>query len=93
MLLYVKFCGGCNPTFDRGTLVKNIASLLDARTVNSHPEQADMGLLVSGCSRHCAKIPENIPYVPIDHKVDAEKIVEEISQFLIAKKQIGEDDI
>jgi len=88
MLLYVKFCGGCNPTFDRGTLVKHIASLLDAQIVNSYPEQADFGLLVSGCSRHCAKILGDVPHILIDHKVDAEKIVEEISQFLSA---IGPD--
>ena len=53
MKLYVKYCGGCNPMYDRSGLVREAAALLGAELSYEQPEMADMRLLVSGCDRNC----------------------------------------
>lgn len=52
----IRYCGGCNPRYDRGTMVKRIAA--------KHPEWAvenaregnryDLLLVIGGCSACCA---------------------------------------
>ena len=54
----IKYCGGCNPEFDR---VKAIAGMLErlAKTVEVVPlddERADMLVAVEGCPTACADL-------------------------------------
>jgi len=73
MTLYVKFCGGCNPGFDRGALARETAILLGARLVYSQSDEADACLLISGCSRSCAKPTGNLPHISINRKTSPEE--------------------
>ena len=73
MTLYVKFCGGCNLSFDRGMLARQTATLLGAQLVYSQPDEADACLLISGCSRSCAKPTGNIPHISINRKTNPEE--------------------
>lgn len=52
--LRVRYCGGCNPLFDRGELVDAVIGLLKEFSVVKVEENGDMGLLVCGCRVGCA---------------------------------------
>ncbi|UCF90023.1 MAG: hypothetical protein JSW39_17190 [Desulfobacterales bacterium] len=53
----IKYCGGCNPDIDRGSLVKHLASLLMEEGIEAHfmtaPAEADLLLLINGCPHAC----------------------------------------
>ena len=53
----VRYCGGCNPRYDRVALVKKLASLLlQAELVPAQPGEGYTGaVLVCGCPNRCAK--------------------------------------
>ncbi len=55
---YIKFCGGCNPRYDRGALAKELKQRFDGRvafhahdTSNSY----DIGIVIQGCERDCVQ--------------------------------------
>ena len=54
----MKFCGGCNPKYDRRKTVELIEQRLNADIKYSEPNRGDICLLVSGCERACLKKPE-----------------------------------
>lgn len=57
MILGIKYCGGCNPTYDRGAAVaelKQSLSDLDVSFVSyDEQKQYDGCILVLGCNRNC----------------------------------------
>ena len=56
--LAIKFCGGCNPVFERGGVAKGIREgLLDADWV-SWEEGSDLVLIINGCPTACAERAE-----------------------------------
>ncbi len=49
----VKFCGGCNPRYDRGDAYKKIRGALSDKILFSYPEDGksyDMLLIIKGCT-------------------------------------------
>jgi hypothetical protein len=52
----IKYCGGCNPTYERTEMIKRVQSQLkDQIFFLRHDEQGLDGLiLVNGCPRSCA---------------------------------------
>lgn len=61
----VKFCGGCNPMYDRGTAYRSIVSDLTGIAEFSYPEdgkQYDVLLILRGCTG-CPYLYEDISAV------------------------------
>lgn len=54
----VKYCGGCNPLYDRVALVKSIEQKLQGKAVfvAAGTEGVDLILAVEGCSTACADL-------------------------------------
>lgn len=54
----VKYCGGCNPNYDRVALVKRIEERLrgKASLVWADSEGISLVLVVAGCSTACADV-------------------------------------
>jgi hypothetical protein len=56
--LGVKFCGGCNPSFDRMAVAQILRrDLPDVRWVPAD-EEADLLLIINGCFGSCAERPD-----------------------------------
>lgn len=58
----VKFCGGCNPRYDRGAAYRHISSQLAGVAEFSYPEegaQYDVLLILRGCTG-CSYLYEDI---------------------------------
>ncbi len=56
MIVAVKYCGGCNPRFNRSEIVRMInRDFSGAEIVYSAPEpvSADLLLIICGCSSRC----------------------------------------
>lgn len=57
MILGIKYCGGCNPTYDRVACVTELKQYLSDRDISfasyHENEQYDSCLLVRGCNRSC----------------------------------------
>lgn len=56
MLIGIKYCGGCNPVYDRGRRVEKFKRDNPDHTYVTYPSEktADHWLVVHGCSRACA---------------------------------------
>ncbi len=54
----IKYCGGCNPYYDRAALVKQIESRLKGNVefVSPDNDDADLVLAVEGCQTACADL-------------------------------------
>jgi len=54
----VKYCGGCNPTYDRVALVKEVEGRLrgKASLVRADSEGVTLVLAVEGCATACADL-------------------------------------
>ena len=54
----IKYCGGCNPYYDRIALVKQIANRLAGKVevVALDHDQIDLVVAVEGCSTACADL-------------------------------------
>jgi hypothetical protein len=55
MLVAIKYCGGCNPYYDRTALVNRLKEELAAEVEFAPPGTADcdVGVIISGCVRRC----------------------------------------
>jgi hypothetical protein len=56
LTIRVRYCGGCNPEIDRGSLVSRLKEIIEAegiRAVFGKDGEADWELLVNGCPRAC----------------------------------------
>jgi len=54
----IKYCGGCNPYYDRVDLVKQIESRLQGKVefVSAGNDDVDLVLAVEGCQTACADL-------------------------------------
>jgi fructose-1-phosphate kinase PfkB-like protein len=62
----VKYCGGCNPTYDRVALVERMGRALEeeAEFVSYAQENLDLVLVVCGCETACVDVDAFKP-VPV----------------------------
>jgi hypothetical protein len=62
----IKYCGGCNPSYERVEMIQRVQSLLEDRFIFSVDDLQDLDVmvLVSGCPRACANENSNHPEVP-----------------------------
>ena len=62
----VKFCGGCNPAVERGSVAERIRKKL-AGEVSwvSGDEEKDFLLMINGCLTACADRPEKRGKIPV----------------------------
>jgi hypothetical protein len=54
----IKYCGGCNPDYDRGSLVEMLKEALSSTAVLVHWEEDDPDVIVAvqGCPTACADL-------------------------------------
>ena len=55
---YIKFCGGCNPRYDRGKLAKELKQSLEGRVeFSSHDANIprNIGIVIQGCENDCVQ--------------------------------------
>jgi hypothetical protein len=62
----VKFCGGCNPSMERGSVAERIRKKLAGEvTWVSGDEEKDFLLIINGCATACADRPEKRGKIPV----------------------------
>ena len=78
----IKYCGGCNPYYDRVALVKRIECRLKGKVafVPAANDAVDLVLAVEGCSTACADLSafDGIKIRIITQAGDAEDFIHEI---------------
>ena len=78
----LKYCGGCRAGYDRVAVVDSIRERLtqEVEFVAVDSEDAQMILIVTGCSTACAKLDKvsDLPIRYITSTEDAERWIEEI---------------
>lgn len=83
----IKYCGGCNPTYERAELVKKVQFLTGERFHFLHFDQKDFDglLLIQGCERACAMEnlnPKEIPHLSITKESELKKIINWLDRFV-----------
>jgi len=78
----LKYCGGCNPEYDRVSLVKHIQESLQGKVEFVKPESEGVRLIlaVEGCSTACADLSafQRMEIRTITNIQDSEKFIKEI---------------
>ncbi len=78
----IKYCGGCNPYYDRVAIVKRIADRLAGRVeiVALDHDQIDLVVAVEGCSTACADLNSSKARAIriITQPEDADEFIQEI---------------
>jgi len=78
----LKYCGGCNPEYDRVSLVKHIEKSLQGKVEFVKPESEGVGLIlaVEGCSTACADLStfQGLEVRVITNIEGAERFIKEI---------------
>jgi len=82
----IKFCGGCNPNFDRITASLEIKSSLNGKVVFTDYRESDINLIVAfmGCKSACADLSgiDQSKVRVICNKEDAESVLNEILKLI-----------
>jgi len=82
MSIFVKYCGGCNPVYNRGVFVKALLTRANWQTT-SNPESADICLLVQGCARHCVQKTQDYQRtIVIDNNATIDDVLQSIQEEL-----------
>lgn len=80
----LKYCGGCNPAYDRVALVKKIEKSLEKEVefVSPETEGVDIVLAVQGCSTACANLSafQGLQIRTITSIEDGENFVKELHE-------------
>jgi hypothetical protein len=81
----LKYCGGCNPRYDRVAMMDRIRVRLGRRCLFLRPDRSDLEgmVIVNGCPTECATRDleeQGIPY----HSVTEEDGVDEAAEWLKA---------
>lgn len=75
----IKYCGGCNPEYDRVAIVDHIMQSLQDKIeiVRSESEDVDLILSVNGCSTACADLKsfEGLKIHTITSMEDSDKFI------------------
>jgi 4-hydroxybutyrate CoA-transferase len=87
----LKYCGGCRAGYDRVAMVDSIRSRFaqEVEFVAADSGDAQMILIVTGCSSACAKLDDNVGNIPIRYITsidDAERWMAEIGLRNIIKE-------
>jgi len=86
----LKYCGGCRAGYDRVAVVDSIRERLaqEVEFVAADSEDAQMILIVAGCSTACAKLDKvsEVPIRYITSPEDAQRWVEEL-ELINTKKE------
>lgn len=54
MKIFVKYCGGCNPRYDKAELVGKLRNDLPGHSFSETYDDPDVSLIVCGCPSACA---------------------------------------
>ncbi|MGB9630196.1 MAG: hypothetical protein ACPL6D_16190, partial [Thermodesulfobacteriota bacterium] len=77
----IKYCGGCNPTYERVEMVEKLQFLLGDRFNFTSYDQQDLdGLIfIQGCERACALESLNqreVPYLSVNKENECRGVVD-----------------
>jgi hypothetical protein len=77
----IKYCGGCNPNYERVKMVQRVQSLMSDRFLFRRHDQQDLDLLVlmNGCPRACAEkdlTQTEIPCRSIIEEIEFESLID-----------------
>lgn len=92
MTLQVRYCGGCNPRYDRRAAVKKLEGLLPQIQLTGGYEGAGGLLLVCGCGASCisADDRQGRPVWYLSNETALEALATEISQsFAVNQSEKG----
>ena len=63
MKVYLKYCGGCNPLYDRSVIREMLIADFPHITFTREEEEADCAAVICGCSRACASVSGDAEYI------------------------------
>ncbi|MFO7560696.1 MAG: hypothetical protein R6X10_17840 [Desulfobacterales bacterium] len=83
-IIRVKYCGGCNPGYDRVEAVEAIRNALERKAVvsTSYPGQPDVVLAVQGCETGCADLSpfRDVEVIVISSPNDIKRAIQQLKK-------------
>ena len=78
----IKYCGGCNPAYDRVTIVQHLSECLEGKATFVSPQSTDLDIIlaIQGCPTACADLTafEGRPVRILTNREDAEAFAREV---------------
>ncbi len=77
----IKYCGGCNPTYERIEMVERVQSRLEGRFLFLRHDQQELDglILINGCPRSCASQDLNhieAPHLSVAGESDFKSLID-----------------
>jgi len=77
----IRFCGGCNPTYERVGMIQHVQSRLGKRFLflSRYRKDAEVLILMNGCPKACTledSEPPEIPYCSVTGEDDFEILMD-----------------
>ncbi len=92
MLIGIKFCGGCNPRYDRKKVANSLTKTLNLidkncsiKDVEDHKEY-DIVFVISGCLVNCASIKEFHVRNRLYYITSQESLEEVLEEFILENR-------
>jgi hypothetical protein len=86
----VKYCGGCNPGYDRGLPASKIQNQLSKKVLMVSPEEeADVIIAVQGCPTACADLSpfEESNILHITDTGDLQPVIERLNREILSRER------
>jgi len=79
--LHIRYCGGCNPTYDRVALVSELLSVSGWAKKGGSLAPGDIWLGVCGCTRECVRPPGgHLRHIAIHQSIPVLTLIEQIKK-------------
>jgi hypothetical protein len=94
MKIGVRFCGGCNPRFDRGLALEKIRESKpnDEFLHAQEGEAYDLLLVIGGCTNCCASFDHFQSHAGVEKIWSDDHIPELLEEIEIARKRIADPE-
>ncbi len=93
MQIGTRYCGGCNPYYDRGGLVRELEGILSEkghRILQGTGEQDNLQLLLQGCAKRCRDADPAVHTIEIDPGTPVSEILKRIEEWAMSWKKTYE---
>lgn len=92
MIIGIRYCGGCNPRYNRSKEVELLKSKFPNHTYVTTPQVCDIWLLVCGCTKCCAS-DSDLLYKNKLFRLKSHKDFEDLYTYLLSNSSTKEPDI
>ncbi|MGF6367155.1 4-hydroxybutyrate CoA-transferase [Aequitasia blattaphilus] len=81
MKVHIKFCGGCNPRYNRSKIINELKEQFHLEIDYTPPKSNDFSIVVSGCERECVRAANTENIININQNSTVKSIAKQLDEW------------